>query len=61
MSFIIKNLDKLIFVTKIGLNDPRIRCKLPSSFVDFIEIDVNLKEELHEFEGAFERNQVMKL
>jgi hypothetical protein len=46
--------------TKFGLNDPRIRCKLPSSFVDFIEIDANLKEELDEFEGAFEKNQVVK-
>ncbi len=46
--------------TKFGLNDPRIRCKLPSRFVDFIEIDANLKEKLDEFEGAFEKNQVMK-
>jgi hypothetical protein len=29
--------------------------------VDFIEIDVNLEEELEEFEGAFERDEVMEL
>ncbi len=33
----------------------------PFSMVDFIEIDVNLEEELEEFEGAFERDEVMEL
>jgi hypothetical protein len=29
--------------------------------VDFIEIDLNLEEELEEFEGAFERDEVVEL
>ncbi len=42
-------------------NDLRIGCKFPSSLVDFIENDLNLEEELEEFEGAFERDKLMKL
>jgi hypothetical protein len=29
--------------------------------VDFIESDLNLEEELEEFEGAFERDKVVEL
>jgi hypothetical protein len=29
--------------------------------VDFIRTNVNLKEELWEFEGAFERDEIMEL
>ncbi len=53
-------LDKLIFVKKNWPNDLRIRCKSHSSLIDIIEIDVNLDEELEEFEGAFEMDQVME-
>jgi hypothetical protein len=28
--------------------------------VDFIEIDLNLEKELEEFEGAFERDEVVE-
>ncbi len=42
-------------------NDLRIGCKSSSSLVDFIESDFNLEEELEEFEGAFERDKVVKL
>ncbi len=31
------------------------------SMVDFIEIDVNFKKELEEFEGTFERDKLMEL
>jgi hypothetical protein len=62
MSFITRKFGKIDFCKKkFGLNDPRIGCKLPPSFVDFIETDANLKEELDEFERAFEKNEVMKL
>jgi hypothetical protein len=53
-------LDKLIFVKKNWPNDLRIRCKSHSSLIDIIEIDVNLDEELEEFEGAFEKDEVME-
>ncbi len=56
-----KKLDKLIFVSKNWPNDPSIGCKSPSSLVDFIESDLNLEEELEEFEGAFERDKVVEL
>jgi hypothetical protein len=29
--------------------------------VDFIETNVNLEEELEEFEGAFEKDEIMEL
>jgi hypothetical protein len=54
-------LDKLIFVNKNWPNDRRIGCKSPSSLIDLIESDFNLEEELEEFEGAFERDEVVKL
>jgi hypothetical protein len=38
-------------------NDPRIGCKSPSNLVDFIESDLNLKEE---FERAFERDEIVE-
>jgi hypothetical protein len=38
-----ENLDKLIFVNKNWLNDPKINCKYPSTLVDLIEIDLKRK------------------
>jgi hypothetical protein len=29
--------------------------------VDFVEIDLNLEEKLEEFEGAFKKDEVVKL
>jgi hypothetical protein len=45
------------FVNKNWPNDLKISCKSLSSLVDLIETNVNLKEE---FEGAFERDEVME-
>jgi hypothetical protein len=56
-----KHLNKLIFVSKNWPNDSRIGCKSPSSLVDFIESNLNLEEELEEFEGAFQRDEVVEL
>ncbi len=56
-----KFLDKLIFVSKNWPHDPRISCKSPFSLANFIENDLNLKEELEEFEGTFERDEVVEL
>jgi hypothetical protein len=41
----IENLEKLIFVNKNWLNDPRIRCKSPSNLLEFLEKNMNLEEE----------------
>jgi hypothetical protein len=54
-------LNKLIFVGKHWPNDSRIGCKSPFSLIDFIENDLNLEEELEEFEKAFEREKIVEL
>jgi hypothetical protein len=56
-----ENLDNFIFVNKNWPYDPRISCKSPFSLVDFIENDLNLEEKFEEFEGAFERVEVVEL
>jgi len=48
-------------VNKNWPNDPRMGYKSPSSLVDFIESDFNLEKEFEEFEGAFERVEVVEL
>jgi hypothetical protein len=42
-------------------NDPRIGCKSPSSLVNFIENDFNLKKEFEEFEGVSKRDKIVEL
>jgi hypothetical protein len=48
-------------VNKKWPNLPRICCEYPSSLADFVESDLNLEEELEEFEKAFERDKVVEL
>ncbi len=50
-----KNLKKLIFVNKNWPNDSRIGCRSPCNLVEFLEKDVDLEEELEEFEGEVEK------
>jgi hypothetical protein len=57
----IENLEKLIFVNKNWLNDLRIGCKSPSNLLEFLEKDVDLEEELKEFEGEFLRDEVVEV
>jgi hypothetical protein len=56
-----KKLKKLIFVNKNWPNDPRIGCKSPSNLLEFLERDIDLKDELEKFEGEFERDEVVKV
>ncbi len=56
-----ENLEKLIFANKNWPNDPRIDCKSPSNLLEFLERDVDLKMELEEFEGEFERDEVVEV
>ncbi len=56
-----ENLEKLIFVNKNWPNDPIIGCKSPFNLVEFLEKDVNLEEELKEFEGEFARDEIVEL
>jgi hypothetical protein len=53
------NLNKLIFMNKDWLNDFRIGCKPPFNSIEWIEIDVELEEELEKLEGAFEKDEVV--
>ncbi len=50
----IQNLIIVDIYEQNWLDDLRISCKSPYKLVKFIKIDGNLKEELKEFEGAFE-------
>ncbi len=57
----IENLEKLIFVNKNWLNDPIVGCKSPSNLVEFFEKNIGLKEEFEEFEGEFEKDEVVEV
>jgi hypothetical protein len=48
-----------IFLVKIWPNDPRIGCKSPFNL--FLQRDINLKEELEEFEGEFEKDEIVEI
>ncbi len=56
-----ENLEKLIFVNKNWPNDYKIGCKSPSNLLELIGIDADLEEELEQFEGAFERDEIVDL
>jgi hypothetical protein len=43
------NLEKLIFVNKNWLTDPRVACKSASNLVKFIKKDLELEDELEQF------------
>ncbi len=57
----IENLEKLIFVSKNWPNDPKIGCKSQSNLLEFLKRDVHLEVELEEFEGEFERDEVVEV
>jgi len=54
-----KNLDKLIFISQIWHNNPRPRWKTPSNFVEFIEEDKIIEEELEETKREFEKEEIV--
>jgi hypothetical protein len=49
-----------MIVDKNQPNDPKIGVNPFFSLVDFIETYISLKEEFEEFEGTFERDEVME-
>jgi hypothetical protein len=53
-----KNLKKLNFVNKNWPIDARVGCKSLSDLIEFIEMDEQLEEELQEFEGEFEKDEI---
>ncbi len=46
-----------MFVNKNWLNDPKIDCKPPSNLVEMIKKDLDF-EELEEFVGSFEQDEL---
>ncbi len=55
-----KKIGLFDFVNKNQPNDFKICCKSSSSLVWLIETGVDLVEEFKEFEGAFEKDEVME-
>ncbi len=43
------------------INHCRVGYKSPSNLLKFIRIDADLEEELEQFEGVFERNEIVDL
>ncbi len=46
-------------MTKKWPNDLKIGCKSPFNLVEFLEKDIDLEEELEEFEGDFEKDELL--
>ncbi len=42
-------------------NDCRVGCNFPSNLFELIGIDANLEKELEQFEGAFEKYEIVDL
>jgi hypothetical protein len=57
----IENSEKLIFVNKNWPNDSRLGSKSPSNLLEFLERDMDLEEEFEEFEGEFEKDEVVEV
>jgi hypothetical protein len=47
------NLENLNFVNN-WLNDARVGCKVPNNWVELIDFELDLEQELYGFEGSFE-------
>ncbi len=42
-------------------NDLRVTCKSPFNLIEFLERNIDLEEELEEFEGDFEKDEVVEV
>jgi len=42
-------------------NDHKVGCSSPSSLIELIKVDDTLEEELKQYEGEFEQNEVLNL
>jgi len=56
-----KKKKKLIFVSKNWPSDLRNGCKPPSNLVELIQTDLGFEEELEEFEGSFEWDEIVDI
>jgi hypothetical protein len=48
-------------VKKIWSNDLKVACKSPFNLIEFLEENIDLEEELEEFEGDFEKDEVVEV
>ncbi len=55
------NLEKMIFVSKNWPSDPKVGCKSPSNLVELIQRDLDFEDELEEFEGSFEWDEIVDI
>jgi hypothetical protein len=55
------NLDKILFVSKNWASDPRVGYSSPSSLIELIEVNLALEEELEQYEGEFEQDELLDL
>ncbi len=39
-------------------NDTRVGCKVPSSMIELIEFWLHMEDELNDFEGSFEQDEL---
>ncbi len=46
---------------KIWSNDLKVACKSPFNLIEFLEENIDLEEELEEFEGDFEKDEVVEV
>ncbi len=53
-----KNLEKLILMITNWPNDAKVGCNAPSNLVELIDLKLDLKHELNEFEGSFEWDEL---
>jgi hypothetical protein len=48
-------------VSKTWPNDPRDGCKSPSNLVELIQTNLGFEEELENFEGSSERDEIVDI
>ncbi len=57
----LENLENLNFVSKNWPNDLRDECKPPFNLVELIQINLSFEEELENFEGSFEWDEIVDI
>jgi hypothetical protein len=55
------NLNKIFFVSKHKPSDLRVGCSSLSSLIELIEVDLALEEELEQYAGEFQRDELLDL
>lgn len=59
--FQLDNIDNLIFVSKNWCNDPKVYCNSTCNLIELIMSIVALEEEYEEYEGEFDKDEILDL